>query len=311
MSDYAFVAERAKKAFASVARLELALAQNPDDKGIAINLSSMRRVAEQARVELERLAQINCIEVCQYRLVPEPTGEYGLGHVSRSLLEYQNLFTQLYDSFKNGPKLRATFGRDSELESMLDFAYSYSGSLGVILLAKSDRDFFSGNLDRPIEALYQILDINNVAAVRDIAQQRGRAVIKRVHDWSEANARAGFAADIRWTRSDGRRLGQMIDKGRLEHIAGFIEATADTTTSTVHVKGILIAGNIKSRSFLIGDSRGKTFGGHLLEGANIETDMTLGRTYEAEIIVDETYHYATEQTTTVHNLKRLVVPIDI
>jgi len=41
--------ERAEKAEASVAKLESALAQRPDDKNIALNLVSMRRFAQACR----------------------------------------------------------------------------------------------------------------------------------------------------------------------------------------------------------------------------------------------------------------------
>lgn len=309
MSDYAFVAERAKKAFASVARLESELARNPEDRAILINLSAMRRLAEQARLELERLAVANHIEVCQYRLVPEYEAEYGLRHVSSSLYSYQVLFTQIYDAFRNGPKDRARFGQHTERESMLDFAYSYSGSLGVVLLAKSQRDFFSGNLDKSIDALYQIMDINNVQSVREIAHDLGRAVVKRVHDWSDANVKGGFATDIRWKLSGGAQRGQMIDVRRLEGIAGFIGATADTSTTRVITRGILIAGNVQTRSFRIGELDGAVYSGHIPRDVEMDAEMTLGRMYEAEIDIEQTYHYATEETKTIHLLKKLVGPV--
>jgi hypothetical protein len=309
MSDYAFVADRAKKAFASVARLESALMQKPHDRALSTNLASMRRLADQARTELERLAAFNQIEVCQYRIVPEMSRDYGLAHVSKSLLEYQNLFTQIYDAFKNGKKSKATFGHEAEEESMLEFAYSYSGSLGVVLLARSNRNFFAGNLDRSIEALYQILDISDVDSVRDVAQSLGRAVVKRVHDWSKANVDAGFAADVRWKRSDGKVLGQMIDRGRLQHIVEYIGKTADTKVTQVSTKGMLVGGNVESRSFHITVPDGDTYTGRISEDAVLPQAMTLGRIYDAVIEVGEIYYYATERTQKTNTLRKLVGPV--
>ena len=57
------------------------------------------------------------------------------------------------------------------------------------------------------------------------------------------------------------------------------------------------------------DDEGTIYAGRLLEDAIIDTDMTLGKRYSADIVVEEEYHYATEQTTTVHRLKRLLGPI--
>lgn len=311
MSDYGYVSDRAKKAFATVARLEGECARSPGNRALSINLASMRRVAEQARLELERLAAYNQIEICEYRLVPVEASEYGLAHVSKTLLEYQNLFTQIYDAMKNGKKSRAHFGQEAQQESMLDFAYSYSGSLGVVLLARSERDFLGGNLDQPIEALYQILDISDVDNVKDIAHTLGRAVVKRVHDWSKANVDGGFSADIRWKRSDGRLLGQMIDKDKLQNIVEFIDATADEATTTIFIQGMLVGGNVASRTFHITVPDGDTYTGHIGEDAALPAAMTLGRIYDAEIQVAEKYFYATERTTKANTLVRLAGPLDL
>jgi hypothetical protein len=310
MSDYAYVADRAKKAFASVARLENALARKPDDRATSINLASMKRMAEQARKDLMRLAEANRIEVCEYRMVPVESNSYGLSHVSKVLLEYQNLFSQIYDALKNGPKSKAVFGQEAEKESMLDFAYSYSGSLGVVLLARSERDFFEGNLDKPIEALYQILDISNIDSLKDISHNLGRAVIKRVHDWSEANVAGGFSADIQWKRSDGRLLGQMIDRERLKKIVELIGSTSDTKTSTIKIRAMLIGGNIGSKTFQLTVPDGETFSGQIPLEADLPLAMTLGRIYDAEIEVSETYYFATEKSSTVNVLRRMRGPLD-
>lgn len=311
MSDYAYVADRAKKAFASVARLESALVHKPEDRALSMNLTSMRRMAERAHEELVRLAEANQIEVCEYRMVPIESGEYGLAHVSRVLLEYQNLFSQIYDALKNGPKSKAVVGADSERESMLDFAYSYSGSLGVVLLAKSDREFFSGSLDKPIDALYQILEIEDIDNVKDISHSLGRAVVKRVHDWSEANVDGGFSVDIKWKRSDGRLLGQMIDSGRLKKIVELIGSTSDTKTVPIKIRAMLIGGNIGSKTFQLTVPDGDSYSGQIPADAVLPEAMTLGRIYDADIEVSETYYYATERTVKANSLKRLAGPIAI
>lgn len=309
MSDYAYVADRAKKAFASVARLESAIQRNPKDRAAAINLASMRRLAEQATAEMERLAALNHIEVCRYRIVPIEGRSYGLGHVSKSLLEYQYLFSQIYDAIRNGKKSKASIGKDAEKESMLDFAYSYSGSLGVALLAQSERSFFDGSLDKPIEAIYQILDISDIDAVRDIAQNLGRAVVKRVHDWSKANVDGGFSADIQWKRSDGRFLGQMIDCRKMQRIVEFIGATADEKIEPVDVKGMLVGGNMSSRTFHITVPDGETYTGQIDNEAILPKALILGRMYNATIVVSEINYYATEKTIATNRLIRLSGPI--
>ena len=269
----------------------------------------MKRLAEQARAEMEELARQNQIEVCEYRMVPVSAGEYGLAAVSRSLLGYQNLFSQIYDAMRNGGKTKAVIGHEAEEESALEFAFSYSGSLGVVLLARNERSFFDGKLDKPIEALFQIMEISDVDSVKDVARALGHAVVKRVHDWSEATVAGGFSADIRWKRSDGKLLGQMVDRSKLEKIVEFINATSDKKKRTVSIRGVLLGGHILSRSFDIAVPEGERYSGHIADDATLAGPMNLGRQYDAEIEISETYYYATEKTKTEQTLKKLVGPL--
>lgn len=309
MSDYAFVAERAKKTFASVARLESRFESNPDDRATEVNLAAMRKMAAQAREELERLAAINHIEICEYRMIPSTAVEYGLLHVSKTLFEYQNLFTQIYDALKNGKKTNTGVGRDAEKESSLDFAYTYSGSLGFAFLARSERGFFSGNLDTAIEALYQIIAIDDADTVRDIAQHLGRAVIKRTYDWSKANVDGGFSADVRWKRSDGRLLGQVIDIGQMKKIVDYIDDTSDERRQTLLVEGILLAVSLPNRSFQIAVPNGPSYSGHF--GVDLKLpEMTVGRLYKAEIMASEITYYATQYQKLTYVLSAIRGPIN-
>lgn len=309
MSDYAFVADRARKAFSSVARLERALEQRPSDRSIQTNLSAMRKLADQAQAELMRLAEINRIEVCNYRLVPAVSVSLSLPYISRSFLTYQNLFSQIYDALRNGvTKERAVIGKEAEFESMLEFGYSYSGSLGVVLLAQSDRDFFEGRMDKPIEALFQVLDINDNDTVRDVAQSLGNAVVKRVYDWSKANIDGGFSADVRWTRSDGRHLGQMVEQRRMETMVDVIGATADETSTPLALRGMLVGADLSGRTFHFVVPDGEAYKGSFHEDLHVGHEITVGKMYDAEVVVVEKYHYATEKSER-RNLLRKLSPV--
>jgi hypothetical protein len=216
-------------------------------------------------------------------------------------LKFQYLFSQIHDAFKNGPKLYATYGQEAFDESLMEFAYTYSGSLGVVLLAKSRKDFFSGNLDKSIEALFQVIDIDSRDTVRDVAKNLGNAVIKRVHDWSQANIRGGFAADARFNRSDGRHLGEVIERRRLENIVAIIEATSDEKTEERQVSGMLVGGDIQSGSFHFVVPNGDDYRGKLAKDFSQDTDMTLGKNYRARIRETTKMTYATEKLErTVH-----------
>ncbi len=301
MSEYAHIVERARGAFAAVSSGEAFLEKEPDNGAAYSNLKGLRRIALAAQEELERYASLKQIDICHYRLVPEEAGNYQVGNVSSCLLTYQKLFSQLHDAIKNGPKENAKIGKESEAESALNFAYTYSGSLGVALLVNSDRGFFEGVLDKPIDAIYEIMSIEAPDAVNGIAKNFGRAVVKRVFDWSKANIEGGFSSDIKWKRSDGRLLGQMVEKSKLQKISDYIEASADAKTKILEVKAMLVGGDLQTKSFHLTVPEGDSYKGIMSDDATLAS-QPLGNFYNAKIEVSETYYYATEQTKTVHKL---------
>ena len=295
MLEIASVVERTRKYFASVSQLEAAVAREPEDRALQLNLSAMRKLALQSQEQLLRFSEMQRVEVCNYRLVPETSDGYALTHVARSLSEFQNLFTQIHDALLNGPKSNAVFGKDAQDASTLEFAYSYSGSLGMVFLAQSERDFFEGKLDKSIEQLYRVIDIDSRAAVRDVAGELGNAVVKRIHDWSQANVRGGFAADVRWHRSDGRNVGEVVERRRLEKIVEIIEATSDQRLQRLSVTGMLVGGDIGSGAFHFIVPNGADFRGRLAPEFQQDVDMTLGKMYEAVIQETRTEVYAIDK----------------
>jgi hypothetical protein len=295
MSEIASAVERTRKAFASVSRLEEALARAPYDRSLQLNLAAMRKAALQSQEQLFKFSERVHVEVCNYRLIPEASDSYALPHVSASMLEYQNLFSQIYDAKRNGIKSRAVIGKEAWQESVLEFGYSYNGSLGIVLLRPGSRDMISGTFDDSIDALYQVIDIKDQHDVRDVAQNLGNSVVKRLHDWSDANLKGGFAADVRWTRSDGRQLGEVIERRRMEHIVGIIDATSDEQVEDIEAIGILIGGNLRSGSFHFVVPNGEDYRGRIAQEFETTTDMTLGKRYQARIREKSTTTYSTQR----------------
>lgn len=305
MSDYGSVAEKARRAFASLARVEAAARLEPDSAALQIKLAGRRRFAEELKARLYRISEVEQVEVCDYRLVPQYTDRFALGHVTKSLLDYQNVFSQVYDALKNGPKKRALIGKEAEAESSLEFAYSYSGSLGVVLLAPSQRDFFSGQLDTSIDALFQVIEITNTFEVRDLAKSLGEAVVKRIHDWSEVNVKAGFAIDLQWSRSDGRKLGSFVNVEQLERIASVISSTSDVQISEIDVVGTLVGVGYQTSFFHFVVTNGEDYRGGLADDYD-RLEVSVPGNYRALISQHVITHYATGREERHFKLKALM-----
>jgi hypothetical protein len=308
MSDYASIVDRARRSYAAVARLEAALERDPINPGLQINLAAAKKQAIQNQSRLLALSERRHVEVCNYRLLPEATSHYGVAQVSSSLLSYQNLFSQIHDAKRNGPKQKAKLNPAALRESSLDFAYSYSGSLGLVLLVQNERDFFSGILDASIEALFEVFSIDTQATVREAIDQLGAAVVKRAHDWSEANLEAGFAADVNWNRSDGRRLGEVIERRRMERLVDVLKQSSDEKTRLIEENGVLIGGNVVSKSFHFVVPNGDSYKGKQADDFHTDLPLTLSNNYKAVIREKKKIVYATEQETITHELVSLCAP---
>ncbi len=305
MSDYGYVAERARSAFSAVARSAQALARNPQSSAAQLNYASRKKLADQSQEELLRLAEINNIEVCNYRLISFDDFQFPLADVSRSCLNYQLLFSQVHDSVRNGPKNNALIGDEAYAESTLQIAYTYAGSLGIVMLAQSQRSFFEGSLDPSINALFDVVNVKSRSDVQRVVERLGNSVIKRVRDWSAINSQGGFSIDLRWKRSDGANLGGVFEKKDFDLIVDMIGEISDESRDHIRVVGTLVGIDLKSGTFHISSELVPDIRGTLQEEFPRDDSVEVGVNYDCDIIVIEKVRYATGVSEVRFELKRL------
>lgn len=307
MSDIAFAVERVREAFAMISQLEAALARDPFDKGLQMNLAATRKMALRSEEELLSFSGRQKIEVCKYRLVPETAEGFAVSAVSQSMGGYQSLFSQIYDAKKNGGKANAVIGREALSESELEFGYSYSGSLGMVLLTKGtgSQDMFGGTFNASIDALFEVLSIEKQSDVRRIAAELGLAVVKRLHAWSNANRKAGFAADVRWTRADGRQQGQVVDSDAMTAMVELIDATSDEVIEKKNVVGQLVGVDLKARTFHVIGPGGISYRGALAADFPAEESIVVGRPYNCVLVETSVTKYAADKVDRSFELEKL------
>ncbi|MBM7406932.1 MULTISPECIES: hypothetical protein [Sphingomonas] len=305
MSDYASAADHARRVGASIARLERRAGEAPDDRALQINLAAKRKLLRRARQELEGIAESHGVELCDYRLIPRQEARLLLPNISSSLLQYQYVFSQVYDSLLNGPKRNARIADKPWKESCLEIGFTYSGSFGTVLMAPSKRDFFEGSFDRTVEAVDQLLNISDDHDVRDVAKTLGEAVIKRLHDWSFANVKGNFDADVRWRRSDGRQFGRLVKFDDMARMVTLISATSDEDRQPVEASGVLIGADLQSRSFHFVVPNGDTYRGSLGERFPTGAVLKLPGSYRASITRIVTINYASGRETERFELEQL------
>jgi hypothetical protein len=284
--------------------MENVAAQVPGDKYVLANLMSVKRFATQLEQQWEEQCRVKQTEVCRYRILGG--SNYSLSSFSKSLLEFQGLFTQIFDAKKNGVKKRARITPDMARQTSFDFGFSYPGSLGVALTIQGQSDLFEGGFDQAIDAFMDALKIDDEYQVRDTASSLGDAVIKRIYDWSSVNLEAEYEVDISWTTSKGLTKGGLIGTSDLSKIVEAIRQTSEAVIRSVSVSGTLLGLDSKTGHFrFVPFGDGPDYSGKAASDFPILKNWKLNSNYEAEISIEEITYYATQETKKSYKLKSL------
>src|SRR5579864_1896877 len=113
------------------------------------SILSMSRSLEKRRTSLEHefleAAKDLGVEVCSYRLF-DSNGQPKIAGVSRSLGGFQQMFSVTFDAIQSGKqKERTRISAEVEQTSAFEFAYAFSGSIGIVLTVPSEILMFPGS----------------------------------------------------------------------------------------------------------------------------------------------------------------------
>jgi hypothetical protein len=287
------------------AAMERALAASPEDKGLRITLLSARRMADRAEEELAEAAKQSDIDLCRYKVTRQTDGHYAAATFAESLVAYQDLFTALYDFVKNGMKTTASYAKEVKQASLLNLAYTYPGSLGVLLAIPNQRDLFDkGELDQIIDSMSKVSELQTIEDVRAVAGSMGLNVVRNVFKWADQNWKSDFSVDIQWTRSDSVAKGGHVTRSQLFKITSLIQQTSDEKSDDVEVVGTLVGLHYLTDVFAITTATGNTYSGRLGAGFD-KGEYKIPSVYRAKLGAKTTVKYATETTTTTYRLLAL------
>jgi hypothetical protein len=305
MSQYAFSLERARAAAAMVSGLEDRLAHNPDDLALRISLSSAVRMAERMERELYEVAASEQVDLCRYRLVRHTGPGFALSGVSRSLAAFQETVSYVYEALAGRPLKRAALTDNALRRSELLFGYSFAGSLGVVLLAPSERRLFDTKFDDVVKTIGEVFDTESNDELRDVAHTIGRAAVNKVFEWASANAEAGYDLDLRWTNSNSVEMGRYVQARQFGKLASLISLTSEVEHTQIRTEGVLVGFDSVFKTFHLVEPDGESYKGGLADEFPLRKDWTINRTYGAAIVKDDTTKFSTGETATKYRLVEL------
>jgi hypothetical protein len=184
-----------------VAHAEKTLAAHP---GVPSVIATLRTI-ETRRASLEEqffaAADELGLDVCGYRI--ELEGQTAsISGLTSVLGTFQKIFTTVYDALEKGPKKTANWSAESISATSFGFAYTFPGSVGVMMTLPNDRVLFESKLDEAMKKTFELMHASEPNEIQALTEVVGLPAIRFAHTWASENIKAGFGADITWRRDD-------------------------------------------------------------------------------------------------------------
>lgn len=224
MSKLAELQMELQEASAAIVRAERTVAQHPDIPSAAATLRTI--IKRRDNLEQQFFAEANEVglDVCGYRIEPNE-GRATIAAVTAVLGAFQKTFTNVYDALTLGrPKMKAKASRDTIEATAFEFAYSFPGSIGIMMTLPNDRLLLGETgLDDAIKTTFDLLNAKTQDEVQLITDKVGLPAVRAAHEWAEENAKAGFGARITWQRDEVIRDSMHAQTQELAQLSSFMK----------------------------------------------------------------------------------------
>lgn len=307
MPSFNSLLDKIGETYHRVYQIEENLRRNPGDIAALAALNSIKSMASQLEEEWEQAAVNDRMEICHYRLVRNSSDNYSAAGVSNSLIGFQGVISHIYSALTEGPKHIARLSDKVKQESMMNLGFSYPGSFALALYVDSDKTIFGGRFDETIATLMNGLNINTITDVRNLAQNFGASVVRKIHHWSSSNLENDFNLSLLWINPDGVRKRDTINTRRWAKIVGLVESTSDLNIVEHEKIGMLVGiETAGSTLFHMYTSEGE-YKGHLASNFDSSKQYTVNLKYKARISTESHLNYSSDEVVEKHTLLTLEV----
>ena len=307
MSQILHLQEKLQNVGATLGRVEMELARNPESNGLAANMRSLRKLHANLTDDFAYAANQIGLDVLHYRVLEErPTARA----LSSSVGTFQEAVSVAYDAFQHGPKMRRVLTPLIAQETALQVAYTYPGSFGVVFTVPNQRllsDDWSSQLDK---AMKTVLDLgksyDNTSAISEVERKLGKATISAVYSWAKANTENRIGAAIEWRRSETVRAEVFIQELEFRALSETLENVAHRADKELNVVGVLVGANTSSHRFdFIVRATDVHIRGRFEDAISDSQVAEIPRKYRAIITQTTETSYATEEEKISYFLKSL------
>jgi hypothetical protein len=209
---------------------------------------------------------------------------------------FQSWFSVVFDAIKFGPKERARLDADTLSNTSFDFAYSFQGSIGIVLTMANERLLIGDTtLDQSFEAIQQMAKSADTVQIATFAKKYGIASVRKMYAWANDLALAGMGADIKWRRGQSIRSNLFIQSEELELLTTAIASTSEEQETMSEFTGRLVGLDVTSRRFHMETEDHGDIKGAIAPAIGTQHTLEIPKVYTIVAQVKRKIYYATEK----------------
>lgn len=300
------ITEKLQDTQAAIRTLEQTIAQEPAPPAVIATANTLRKRQRDLEAQFAQATADQFLDVCSYRLFPDqkehdrPT----LAALTRTLYDFQVLVTQVYAAIKREtPKPTGHVTADEAAATQFGFAYTFSGSVGVVLTLPNERLLLGEtDLDRAIKTVFEMAKVRTSEQVQEYAKRLGAGPIRVLYKWVSDQVVSGLSSQIEWRRNQEVRTGVIAQWPELESLKQAIEATSEEEVTPIKRTGYLVGADFKARSFHMTFETGPDIRGKMSEGIK---EITWPRIYTAHLTKTTKIYYSSDRPVEFYYLEAL------
>ncbi len=282
--------------------------RHPGDYGLLANLETLEIRARSLEEAFLSEADVEHLDVCTYRMFAQDERGYPILTVGSALSDLQRWFSTVYDGLKNGPKHRAKLSPETVQQSTLNFAFAYTGSVGVAMAIPSERLLFDNDLQRAMQKTIEMAKSQSSDQIRHFAKEVGVASIRAMYRWVADHIISGAAVEIKWLRNRTEIVSALFETYHLSNLGRAIEETSAETEEIVKVVGDLVGVDIQKHTFHLAFEEADEIRGTMAESIGIEYTVELPKRYLALLRKRSFVNFATDEEVIRYYLLELKSP---
>ncbi len=296
-----------QKTNAVIRNLQDAVAKHPDTPSLVVNLRSLERRRRDLEMLFGRLTHEDLEDVCSYRIFSDrEDGRIPISSLASALVDFQALFSTVYDAIKNGARHRIRHRPEIAAATTFEYGYSFAGSAGFVFTLPNERLLLGGtDLDRAIDTIFEMAQAKESDQILRFTKRLGAAPVRLLYNWATGHVEAGLSADIDWRRDQHVRFNLLIQTPELEVLQRAISQTSEETREVFTVEGQLVGADVEGHRFHMKLSDGPDIRGQMSDYISAERTVELPRQYVAQIEKTTVVRYSTNQEKVTYHLLSL------